>query len=312
MKFSLLFFVEYCNCFFFFLSLSSQTMNTYLIFLLGLAVQISGMQYIEKELGKVYFYQEKSVVNYDLNLNRFYTNARQIEDALSKLDEMCIDLKNDTKCVEFINSNREELKIIKNNVNVVRNAANKVKKRSFWLKLGKIATRGLKLGGKGMMFSAGAYSVDGLISLFRMNGNEAVKDMVENQKMVVKRNDDLYYNQRMASDRLQKYNDLIREIMERKAKHYDYKIIILNIFNHNIDDDIFDIIDFANFTEKVDKINAELAPKFTLPQVNINDLIDLSRVITYGNKTNVRVSIEIPIVDTKKPKILKEFIPVPF
>lgn len=286
-------------------------MNPYLIFLLGLAVQISGLQYIEKEIGKIYFYQEKSVINYDLSLNRFYTNARQIEDAISKLDEMCIDLKNDTRCLEFIDSNREELKIIKNNVNVVRNAANRVKKRSFWLGLGKIATGGLKLGGKGIIFSAGAYSVDSLSKLFR-NGNEAVRDMVENQKMVVQRNDDLYYNQIMASERLQKYNDLIKEIMERKSKHYDYKIIILKILTHEIVDDIFDIVDFANFTEKIDKINAELAPKFTLPQVNINDLIELSRVITYGNKTNVRISIEIPIIDMNEPKFLKEFIPVPF
>lgn len=83
------------------------------------------------------------------------------------------------------------------------------------------------------------------------------------------------------------------------------------IFANDIRENIFEIIDFTNFTNEIKSTNESLSTDRFLPNVEIDDLIDLSKVITYKNRTHAQISIEIPIISTRSSSLF-EIIPIPF
>lgn len=142
--------------------------------------------------------------------------------------------------------------------------------------------------------------------------NEIIAQMVENQRTMLKNQFEEKAEEKINSRKIQDYNELVKGFMILLSEHNNNMAIIANLLNNNVRDQYFDIVDFNNFTAKVTNLNKELEPYLTLPEVDTNDLIDLSRIFVTKNASNIRISTEIPVIDERIPSDLYEIIPLPF
>lgn len=63
--------------------------------------------------------------------------------------------------------------------------------------------------------------------------------------------------------------------------------------------------------DQIKNTNNELLPNHTLPPLEINDLLNLSRILPSKNGTHIIVKVEVPII-SKVDSVLSELIPLPF
>lgn len=279
---------------------------------LNLAVKTLGVRYVKSPVGNLLFYENRHTVNYYISLTSFYKGAEKYENNLMRLNGICMEMNSMNQCNGFLDTFRDELKIIKSDVKMIKNATRKRKRRNIWLKLGTIGFNALKLGGKGLVFSGGAYGVDKLIGTFGQSNNEVISNSVHNDRMMFENFNRKMTEKKMIDDKTQEYNDLIKGLMTIKSQHIQSKSSIGSAFSKNIREELFNIIDFSNFTSKIEETNKILSPDFSLPKMEVNEIIELSKVVTYVNETDIKVSIEIPIIKIESPSIITEIIPVPF
>lgn len=75
---------------------------------------------------------------------------------------------------------------------------------------------------------------------------------------------------------------------------------------------IFSILDVESFKSQIQEINNELKiQNQTLPQIDLNQIIQISSLFGTKNETHVKILIEIPIIKLNENP-LKEIIPIPF
>lgn len=109
-----------------------------------------------------------------------------------------------------------------------------------------------------------------------------------------------------------KYDAARMALSEMKANHDDMTIKLMHVLHGDVRTQFFNLFDYREFIEKIDKENRDLSPNGTLPIFDkVDELFELSKIITSKNNTHIRISLEIPVISTEMNTLL-EFIPVPF
>lgn len=262
-----------------------------------------GIQFIKKEIGTLHSYDTTKNIGYNIDLNKY-------KDVLLKIEQICLDLSMNTQCFNFVEKFKTEMIEVKSQIYEIKSLTEKRKKRNLAI-LGKIlqktggyALKGLKLGGQGVLISGSAYALNSALSSTSNNDDNIVLEMVKNQKELLKNQNEMRNQQNLLSTQIQHFNEISKGFMLMKKYHKEMRDIIIIIIKNRAKNDFFGIVDYANFTEKIEKANKELGPKFSLPNVSAHDLIEISRIVTTKNSSTVSISIEIPIISTKREKFL--------
>lgn len=261
-----------------------------------------GQQYIIKNRGNFFLYENRKIINSYIDLNSYYGNAFKINETMIELNKICSEIRNFTECDNYRNYFADELASILNNVYYFR-GQNIRRKRSIgkWL----------------MKLVAGNIAVSG-ISWSVRNEVETnnVNNIVSKRELLQVQNDSFHFQNEINREnilfdaKIRKYHELMHSLTLLKLDHREYTQKYKKILNGQTENGIFDVINYANFSLIISETNGILAPNQTLPKINNKDLFKLSDCIASINGSHIILTIKIPIIETSDSKLF-EIIPIP-
>lgn len=280
------------------------------LFMLSFALASCGQQNIIKYRGKIFFFEDQKIFNFNLNLKPYFDNVLEMEKTIDKLDEVCKSIVT-TRCDKYAKHFRNEMPLIREDIKMI-NSTLKRKKRSWGAVLGTIGKYGWKIMEKSIVVSGISFLLSNV-----MSGSEPVVDastikvILDNQNTIIKHFNQTNHNNDMIDRKMLEYQELANLLTNMKIDHIEDTDKFRAVLKNDIRSQIFKIIDVNDFLSKINATNEELKPNRTLPNVDIVTLLDLSKMISSKNLTHIKISVEVPILNMKT-KDLNELIPLPY
>lgn len=273
-----------------------------------------GQEYIIKNRGRLNFFNTKKSLDFEINLSSYYENAIEIRNYTERLNYLCTIINKPSQCELFLHMYNRDLHLIENNVNYIKGTKKRRNKRwaGFAWKLAKFAGKFIMAD---LAVSAVTWSVTEAIE---KNKNLKVFNASTMQDIpkIYKKIAEYENNTEMANEQIrtaaQDYGETRDFLSEMKFNHNAMTIKLMHVLHGDVRTQFFDLFDYKNFTEKINVLNKELLPNRTLPVFErVEELFELSTIITSKNDSHIRISLEIPIISTEMYTLF-EFVPVPF
>lgn len=280
-------------------------MNKRITILFAIIINVkmfSAQQYIIENRGKMYFYKDTALVKYPIPLKPYYDNANKIRDTMYRLDSICNELQNFSRCETNVKEFKEDMENIKNDIGFFKRISN-VDKRFAKKSVIKFIVQ-----------SIGGLAVAGL-TWSKVDDMKTKEITLETNQDILNAEKYIKYeenrNQILTHTKFSEYDDLMRTLIALKSKHIidtaKYKQILGNEPLRNI----FEIIDYEELNFILNETNAELAPNRMLPKLNVFNLFKLGKLKTLKTQSHINISLRLPIVTTEATD-LNEIIPIPF
>lgn len=278
-----------------------------ILFMLNFALAY-GQQNIIKYRGKIFFFEDQKLFNYNLNLKPYFENVREMEKTLDKLDDVCRSLVT-TRCEKYAEHFRSEMPLIREDVRML---TSKRRKRSCLTVVGAIARYAWKIVEKTIVVSGMSYMLSNVMEDEKpVIDSSTINKILDTQNTIIKHFNQTNHNNDMIDRKLLEYQELANALTNMKIDHMEntekYKAILRN----DIRSQIFGIIDVNDLLLKINKTNEEIKPNRTLPNVDIITMLDLSKMVSSKNTTHIKISIEIPVLSMEY-KELNEIVPLPY
>lgn len=279
--------------------------------LFTLSKLVNGQDTITKNIGQLYFYDETKTLNYKLNLEAYFENEQTFENNTKRLEKLCTELPDNTQCLTYLQTFKYDQKIMKENAELIRSYTKSRTKR--WAAMiprffGLWGTRVFILSA---VTSAGvSYAYNGAIQNKQGEYNEVLEASVNNTYKELLNEKAERLDTKMRETKHYEYEDVIHSTIILANKHFRDTNIFMNVFGDNIRTYFFSIIPTENFKDQLDGIKKELPPDYTIPDVTIFEMIEISKITVTKDQTSIQINVDIPIFLNKNITLF-ELIPIP-
>ena len=87
------------------------------------------LSFLLKDAGKLSFFENESILIYDIDLRTYYKNAELLHNTTIEMSKTCDDLDNKRNCEFFVQNYQDSLEKVRNNANWMKLETNR--NRSF-------------------------------------------------------------------------------------------------------------------------------------------------------------------------------------
>lgn len=290
-----------------------------LTILSGATLIIGSNILLEQHRGNLFFYDNTYTIELNLGLKEYYTNGLILYNCIKTLTTLCNDNKKINKC-EYLRKNiRDATELAKNDITYIKQLA-KTKRELLTIGIVVLVTAVMDL------MAGVAVSQNEVAEL--KNKEDLHRKIIKEQLNITEAS--LHIQREMFTDASKEINNLKTELEktnnEAKANENFNDILdiaTLAIIKHNqdtrkfltaltgdISEQFFNIINIEEFSEKLKTINNTLPKGLTLPNIDTCNILEICRITTKSNTTNIKITIKIPLINKKKYE-LTELIPIP-
>lgn len=273
------------------------------------------------EKGQLFFYQDKIILNYNINLNAYLENAKLLQNASNFLIEKC-EVLNHKNCQFFTNHLNQNIEIVEKDIKRIFLKAKSRPKRDMkniltavspmhhipYVFYGMAATT--KMAWENQLAIAKQHKViQEQLNVTQSNmivQNQLLADSHNKTKQLIDKINDM----ESINKNLEEFNNVLHVATISMAEHVRNTDKLIHICNDDINSNFFKIIDIDSFSKDIFKINSTLK-NLTLPMTEAYNLINFASIQSNINTTHAIITIKLPAIP-KTPKMLFEFIPLPF
>lgn len=269
---------------------------------------------------ELYLFDQKWEFNYNLDLNEYFYTAILLDECAEKLKFIC-GTKGNNSCNYFIDSiSNTKLEANSQIFKVQHNA--KRKKRFAILIAALIA--GVTMMSLLVGISTNVKKVKQLESTLQDTVNtlkssvDLSSSSTDLQETVIYNTDQTIYDiekriqnmtQKIFDD--QAINNLIFTVIFQILKYQTYQNKLNLLFTNKFRENLFDIVDFQNFSRTIEHINRDKLPSnLFIPQIKLGHGNELINAFWKINETNLSVILHLPVLNRNK-YVLRELIPIP-
>lgn len=269
---------------------------------------------------ELYLFDQKWEFNYNLDLNEYFYTAILLDECAEKLKFIC-GTKGNNSCNYFIDSiSNTKLEANSQIFKVQHNA--KRKKRFAILIAALIA--GVTMMSLLVGISTNVKKVKQLESTLQDTVNtlkssvDLSSSSTDLQETVIYNTDQTIYDiekriqnmtQKIFDD--QAINNLIFTVIFQILKYQTYQNKLNLLFTNEFRENLFDIVDFQNFSRTIEHINRDKLPSnLFIPQIKLGHGNELINAFWKINETNLSVILHLPVLNRNK-YVLRELIPIP-
>lgn len=265
---------------------------------------------LKKSLGEISFFDKTWTLNYEIDIRNYFKNAEKILNSTTELDNICNDLFDKKSCQNSIGIFKEDLKAVNISIHYMRTALLSKKKR--WIGA---LVRGLfrkvfnwkTIGKNTASMVTTAVVADAIYDAKEANKKEESMGHIKTQANFMNFTEKNY----IEIKRGERFNALMQVAKDAHSKHWRDTVTLTGILDQKPRAIFFNLIDVWNFTKQLEIANEKLKPGFSLPCLDILEILDVSNTETSKNSTHVQLIINIPIMSNKTFD-LGEIIPIPF
>lgn len=232
--------------------------------------------------GDLYFHEKEWTIEFNIDLDEYYKNARIISNCTALLEQKCKDEPDNINCLNVyrLKHAKEAEKRIKQDISIISDFRVSREKRFISAALGVI------------------------YSLFK--AKEKKKKLVLNRVRINELKEGV-----RKSKKEKEFNDIYKLAISSVMRHdRETKRIKAALFG-DIKKEFFKILEKENFSIMIESKNISMQPKFSLPPIDLTKLIELGAIDKKINKTNIEINLKLPIISKKPSYSLIESIPIP-
>lgn len=245
-------------------------------------------------------------------------NAKAIRNNLERISEGCNDIFDSKNCDFFIdNLNRHKIEIDKDLAYVNHRS---IAKRAIFIPLLAIGATIMSLVAllsehRKMLVSEKTISYQNLENIEKTlnfttdlanTQNKAIHDIGLNMRVIQER----INNNTKAIHKMTEFNDILHMTTLMIFNHQDSMNKFSSYYSGEIHKNFFKIVNIDEFAHKISLLEKDLNNNFTLPPLNIIDMIRILEITSTHNKTHINLIAHIPIAKNN-PYILAKIIPIP-
>lgn len=284
--------------------------------MLLVAVAVAGTangQTLTKSLGQLHFFDQVRLINYNLNLEAYFSDVTTFENNTKRLEKICREIQESTQCLHYFHNFELDLKIMKKNIEYIKQQGTSRKKR--WAVAGRIIgsiAKQVLLGAATATATSYAYNkiTDEYAEQRRKAYNNFLEASIKNQyRQFVNEKEERHDND-MRVTKYREYEDVLHSTSLLANRHFRDTNTFLNVYSDNVRSHFFSIIGLEDFEAEIEQIKDALEVNHTIPAVDMVELLEISKISTLKNATNIQISVEIPIF-TNENYTLYELIPIP-
>lgn len=209
---------------------------TLLLVLLVHIKMFNPQQYIIEKRGNIYFFKDTALVKYPIPLKPYFDNANKMRDTMYRLNNICKELKNFSRCTTEIDDFKDHMENIKNDIGFFKriNNVDKRSARKYFVRYAMQAIGGIAVAGL-------TWTKVNEIKASREIELETNQDILNAERYIrYEENRD----QILTHTKFSEYDDLMRTLTNLRSKHIidtaKYKEILGNEPLRNI----FEILDY--------------------------------------------------------------------
>lgn len=266
------------------------------------------LDFIIKNRGQINFQHDMKNITFEIDVEKYYENAHLLKNATERLELLCSELKTITRCNTFLEAYRADKEVVESGVRFVKNALLKRSKRGFFSIAGYVLKEVCKM----VMINTAIGGVIIAYNKFKNTEYETV-DIKDEIKRLDKRhiNYEKQYqeNMNLKNTKEKEYYETLEFLAYAKLIHANTHNKLMAIINDKINDQFFEIIDYANLTEKLTNLKNSLSSGFTI--IDEDALLKLSRIHANKRGNTIFISINVPIIENREMN-LYGIIPTPY
>lgn len=274
--------------------------------------------FLLKDSGKIVFFENEKTIKFEVDLRNYYKNADLILNTTKELSIVCNELVEKHDCEYFVNSYTQHAQTVKNNVNIIKEGIKKRHRRSIGRWIGKRVSELLK--------NFAYYTIFDLI----LGKSDSIMNNESERKVNIQ---ELELQKRMieAEQKLLNETKMEIELRNKEKNKYDKYLYMMNVidmlYSSHLKDTMnfkglmsdqlkstfLNVVQWERFKMEKDHINSELLlSNLTLPELDILDIIHISRMESRKNETHIIILVHLPVLSIENSFGLYEYIPIPF
>lgn len=287
------------------LILISEMHASNIILFLTYAIVARAQEFIISNNGKLDFYDDTKRIYYHIELKPYFDNMNNIQNAMNKLNDMCNELGTLTKCENYKQNYKEDLKSMLSTNQYFRQMGNR-KKRA--IKSSKYLVSALI----GATVGETTWSVADDIKTNRLVDVLTKNEIITLHKSLLETQSNLTKMHNKMSSKFEEFQELMLSLTLMKIDYTFFTMRYIEILENKWHRHIFDILDYDEFTYLLHNAKMNLTEEQTLPDIDLNNLYSLCKLHADKNTTHITIAINVPVISAVKSHFLWEIVPIPF
>lgn len=276
-------------------------------------VAAHGKETLEKDMGQIYFYDQVQTLNYDLNLNFYYSNVEAFSNVTRELTLMCEGLPSINTCKEHVSGYEQDLILMEKNIEFVQTHKRPKRVAPLLAAVGGVART------VAISAATGAL-VAHVVNMYHDNSNqgennkynEILEQNLNNTRIQLLNDERDHFDEQMMNIQYKKYEDLLHTASVLANRHFRDTNMYIRILKEDIKLHFFSVIGLDEFEEQLTQLGSTLPKNYSWPSIDATDVIELSDISVEHNATNIKIIVDIPLINTNSNFTLHELIPIPF
>lgn len=274
-------------------------------------------KFFVKDAGYLHLSEQKWEIQHTLNLTEYIETTEVLKECIDTLNSVCSDGINPL-CSYFQRAtNNINTEIVIDSLKLNKLSRQKRFVVSIPIVLG-ISIVSLWAG---MMLKSSAMKtirdeIHGNLEIIEQAANISISSMHLMEELTKSNDQNMHEFQDAINNNTRNLNSLMRffnaiNVVSFSAQSHEKMQIKLNdIYYGDLDSRLFEVIDFQEFSDTVEKINKMLEPELSLPNIITMSRNKFIRTYTDYNSTHLTVSVDLPVI-RKRGFHMAEFIPLP-
>lgn len=184
-----------------------------------LAVTTLGHQYFIKNMGRLFFFEDRQIFAYEIDLQPYYENVVEMEKTLTKLESLCSELRETkSQCEEYVTLYQRQMPFIKNNVNFMKNTKNRTKRS--WFRFipiaGKYCWHWLK---QGIAITGISYLIENVSKDTEVVNATTMHEVLETQRLFIEHQNRTNLENKMFDAKNREYQEIATALTSMKFDH---------------------------------------------------------------------------------------------
>lgn len=140
--------------------------------------------------------------------------------------------------------------------------------------------------------------------------NEVLESSINNTNNQLINEKEEWDDSNKIAIKFREYEDILHSTTLLANRHYRDTNNFVNVFGENLRTFFFNMITMDDFRAEIENIRRSLPLNYSLPEIDMLELIEISKITTTKNATHIQIDVEIPIF-YKENYTLFELIPTP-
>lgn len=295
---------------------SFSTMTKLIIFLAILNC-IGATNFIQNKIGRLHLSNKKWEIQYILNLTEYKETTELLHECIDKLTIICERGQN-SLCPYFLHETKNINFDLQTDISKL-NALSRHKRFIFLIPM--------VMGVAFVSFWAGMYIAKSMLGSLRDNIQENLNIIEQASNITISalkiqeqyiKDADIRFsklessvnNNTLQIESYAQFFGIINTVLFISRKHEKVQAKLNNVYSKNVENRLFEIIDYLELLKTIKEINEKLKPNFMLPNINSMEKNNFLEIYTNINDTYLTLSIDLPVF-SKIGTDISEFIPIP-